>query len=308
MIRTFKSTDTDALIELWNRATPDHPIDKAGFVKNILLDPNFDEEGFFLVEREGELVAFLQAVIRKVPVDVGGNLDTGKGYINVIGFADPADALGKLGLELLSRAEKYIAGYGEREIRVAGYTPNYFYPGINEKYTEQLELFRRAGYTEGSRHRSIEIDLLKYEYPVQLQKLKAVREAEGYGFSSLTPELVRSMLAGFVPGWVHRFRRQLLETMDYSKFRVITFGGEVVGCSVFGDPYSSHERFGPIGVHSEYRGLGLGKLLLADTLVTMKESGLRHAWAQSTPMSGAARTMYDRAGFYTTATFLSFVK
>ena len=56
MIRNFNGKDIEEVIRLWNEVTPHSIIDNRTFVKNILLDPNYDERGFFLYEYEGEIV------------------------------------------------------------------------------------------------------------------------------------------------------------------------------------------------------------------------------------------------------------
>ncbi|MBQ8880087.1 MAG: GNAT family N-acetyltransferase [Clostridia bacterium] len=308
MIRNFNGKDIEEVIRLWNEVTPHSIIDNRTFVKNILLDPNYDERGFFLYEYEGEIVGFILAIIRRVPVDNGGKLDTDKGYINAIGVKCNQKYTSVAIDSLISAAEEYVYGFGDRRISVGGYTPNYFYPGIDSERAIILEALKEHGYTEGASHRSIRLDLSKYEYPEELRLLREERERDGFVFTTLSERYVTSLLSAYLPGWVHRFRRQLLETMDYSKYHIILKDGDVIGCTVYGDPYSAPERFGPFGVNEKFRGLGLGKILLAETLLSMKQDGLDFAWAQSTPMAGPATSIYDRAGFTTYRVFVSFSK
>ena len=77
---------------------------------------------------------------------------------------------------------------------------------------------------------------------------------------------------------------------------------------MFGDPYSSEERFGPYSVSNDFRGMGIGKIILHLCLSKMEERGLDKAWAQATPNSGAARAVYDKAGFETIGEYITFKK
>jgi GNAT superfamily N-acetyltransferase len=84
---------------------------------------------------------------------------------------------------------------------------------------------------------------------------------------------------------------------DLDRIRVVTFGGEVIGFCVFGDPDGSPEGFGPFGVRTDFRGKKLGQILLADCLLEMKKRGLHNAWMQWTGKESAAHFVYEKAGF-----------
>lgn len=307
MIRTFKASDMEEIIKIWNRAFPIHSIDTTFFVKNVLFDVNFSSEGFFVCEDEHGILGFAEMVIRRVPVSAGGSLDSDKAYLRMFAVSDTRN-LSSVGRELLLRAEEYARGFGDRTIVVFDYTPDYIIPGISESQSDYIELFKSMGYTEGKRRRSIRIDLDYFERSPEIESLIAQREAEGFVFSHLENKYIPSLLEYAPPGWTHRYRRLALAEMDYEKFSLIIYEGRVVGCAVFGDPNSTEERFGPYSVSESIRGRGLGKMLLYRTLMDMKSRGLRYAYASSTPISGAAYGVYDKFGFYTTDIFVSLIK
>lgn len=307
-IRTFLGTDIPQILAIWNDTMPLNPIDRRSFVKNFLLDHNFNEKGFFIAEEAGEILGYIYAIIRVYPADVGGDMNENMAYINAIGLKYKKDILGGLGLELIGKAEEYIRSFGNREIYMSHYTPNYIYQGINTEYTAYLELFRQAGYEEAARNQSIAIDLLRYKRPEAIAELKKQREQEGFLFTDMQDEYIQPLFRYAQPGWNHRFRRLLNETMDYGKFSLIVYEGKVVGVNVFGDPYSCEERFGPFSVSQEFRGKGLGQILLHECLTKMKERGLQRAWAQSTPVGSAATHVYAKAGFVSTGKYVIFKK
>lgn len=303
-IRTFRGTDIPQILAIWNRAMPKTPLNRRGFVKNFLLDHNFNDRGFFIAEEAGELLGYIYALVRVYPADVGGDMNENMGYINAIGLKYEKDILGGLGATLIEKAEEYIRSFGNREIHMSHYTPNYIYQGIETGLEAYLELFRRAGYTEAARNQSIAIDLLSYQCPESIRQLKARREAEGFSFTDMRDEYILPLFRYAQPGWNHRFRRLLNETMDYEKFSLIVYQGRVIGVNVFGDPYSCEERFGPFSVDEAFRGLGLGQILLHECLTKMKERGLQRAWAQSTPIATAATHVYAKAGFFPTGEYV----
>ena len=307
MIRKFKASDIENVVEIWNAAFPSHAIDTTFFVKNILFDVNFSKDGFFVWEDERGIVGFAEVVIRRVAVSAGGSLDTDKAYIRMFAVKDGRD-LSSVGRELLLHAEEYVRGFGKRRITVFDYTPDYIIPGMSEGREDYIEIFKSLGYSVGKRHRSIRIDLDSLEASPEIEHLMAEREAEGFIFSHLKNEYIPSLLNYAPPGWVHRYRRLALANMDYEKFNLIILDGEVIGCAVFGDPNSTEERFGPYSVSEGFRGRGLGKILLYRTLMDMKSRGLHYAYALSTPISGAAYGVYEKLGFYTTDIFVSLIK
>ena len=307
-IRTFQGTDIPQILAIWNRTMPRNPINRQGFVKNFLLDHNFNDKGFFIAEEAGEILGYCYAIIRVYPADVGADMNEDMGYINAIGLKYEKDILGGLGLTLIRAAENYIRTFGNRQIHMSHYTPNYIYQGINTEYTAYLALFREAGYTEAARNQSIAIDLLTYQRPESIEQLKKQREAEGFRFTDMKDEYILPLFRYAQPGWNHRFRRILNETMDYEKFNLIIYQGRVIGVNVFGDPYSCEERFGPFSVSQEFRGKGLGQILLHECLTKMKERGLQKAWAQSTPIATAATHVYPKAGFVSTGDYVIFKK
>lgn len=307
-IRTFQGGDIAQIVAIWNKTMPRNPINRHGFVKNFLLDHNFNEKGFFIAEENGEILGYIYAIVRVYPADVGADMNADMGYINAIGLKYEKDILGGLGLALIEKAEGYIHSFGQRQIHMSHYTPNYIYQGINTAYPVYLELFRQAGYTEAARNQSIAIDLLTYQRPDSIAELKAQREKEGFLFTDMKDEYILPLFQYAQPGWNHRFRRILNETMDYEKFSLIVYEGKVIGVNVFGDPYSCEERFGPFSVSAEFRGKGLGQILLHDCLTKMKERGLQKAWAQSTPIATAATHVYAKAGFVSTGTYVIFQK
>ena len=239
---------------------------------------------------------------------MGAPAEDEKGYINAIGLKYEKDILGGLGSQLINTAENYIRSHGKQEIYVSGYTPNYIYQGINVLYADYIALFQQEGYAEKSRSASIAIDLTQYSRPADIDELKLQREQEGFLFTHLTDEYIPEMLKYASPNFNHRLRRILQETMDRKKFNLVVYDGKVIGVTVFGDPYSCEERFGPYSVSPEFRGKGLGKILLHECLTEMKSCGLKNAWAQSTPIASTATFVYAKAGFQRTAEYITFQK
>ena len=290
-IRNIKSTDICEIVELWNEALPHEVIDKKQFVKKVILDPNFTEKGFFVAEEDGKIQGFLNAPFYKSKkVEVG--------CISIMAIRDRS-RVGEIGDILLETAENYLRENGKTHIST-GYAPIYFTQGVEKDLCpEYVELYRSRGYAEKESYKRV-CDLSLFTYPEKSRIKKAELAKEGIYIGEMKDEYILSLIDRTRPfaktTWTYEFKQRLAE-MDYARIRIAAKDGEVIGCCVFGDPTGSPERFGPFGVNSDTQGKGIGSILLHDCFQEMKKRGLQCAWAQWTPVQGAAHTIYERYGF-----------
>lgn len=294
MIRNYKGTDMKGIIALWNECMPYNKINEEMFVKSILLDLNFSPDGVFIYEKDNKIKGFIYATKRRIPVDIGGSMDEDRGWICAIAVAE--DSFDQAPL-LIEKAENYICSDHKRTVYACSYTPNYFYQGINKKYEKYVELFNSLNYSVDECSVSMKIDLNKYMSPDYIPALRKSLNLEGITFSKLTPEYVTSWLTFQKPSWTHRFRRLLNENMDFNQINIALYNNEVIGANIFGDPYSTPERFGPFGVRDDFQAKGIGKILLDDCLLEMKERGLSYAWMQWATAADYVVNMYKKFGF-----------
>lgn len=305
MIRTFNDKDMRDVISLWNECMPYNTITEKDFIKSILLDINFDPNGFFIYEKDEKIKGFVYSTIRKVPIDANSDLETDKGWIVAISIDKEEFAIAP---KLLKCAEEFITKDGMRTICACSYTPNYFYQGINTRYEDYVELFNKSGYRINEISCSMKIDLDEYYTPDFIPDLKKRLEKEDIIFKKLSYEYITSYLTFQKPSWAHRFRRLLNENMDFEQISVAICNNEVIGCNIFGDPHSENERFGPFGVRDDFQGKGIGKILLDDCLAEMKKRGLKYAWMQSSSAEEHVVNLYKKFGFKVTGEYINFIK
>ncbi len=307
-IRTYKDADIENVLALWNETLAYHPIDLRCFTRKILLDVNFDRDGFFLAEDEAGLCGFAYAVKRKLPLEIGIAEDADKGFITALGVRKGM-AFQSVGAALLEKAEAFIKADGERRIMVSGYTPEYFHQGICPAlYPEYAALLEENGYAAQSDSASMELDLTMYQTASEVQEKRRRLLEEGYYIGPLRHRDIVPLLEYVLPGWRYRYRRLLREEDDMGKIRVAVKDGKVIGANMFGDPYDGAEAFGPFSVSAEYQGKGIGQVLLADCLDEMKKRGLHAAWIQWAHYKDAAGAVYRKAGFRQTGIYIIYSK
>jgi len=313
-IRTYQGRDAYEIPKLWNRVLVNDQASREMIVRKLLLDLNFVPEGFFVAEEDGKILGFINAVFRHTIFNRGADMENGTGYINCF-VVDKEVDVEEVGGLLIHAAEDYFKKHGKTRIEM-GYYPIYFTQGINEQdHPEYVTLFQKHGYV-GNRSYAMDIDLTAYRTPDNIESKRKNLENEGFYIGPLTDEYLVSFLdidQPFTgPSWSFEFRERLIRELDYDRIRIAAKDGQVVGACGFGDPNSSMERFGPFGVNKDLQGKGIGSVLLADALNEMKKRMLHCAWMQWTsgigPNSGPSGTVYRRAGFRETKTYIKFKK
>ncbi len=85
------------------------------------------------------------------------------------------------------------------------------------------------------------------------------------------PEILAFVGEHFSPKWIYEAEMALFHRNCF----LVTEGGRILGFACY--DASAKGFFGPIGVHPDHRGRGIGKALLLRTLEAMKEDGYAYA-------------------------------
>ena len=309
-IRTYVTRDTESLLELWNSAHPSTPLTMERMARLLFLDCNFSPADLLVaVGDDGrELLGMSYCPHRYFAVGKDGDIEENKGFITL--FAVACDSFDDVGKVLLSVSEEHHRR-GGRSIISTAYSPLYLTQGFESGEENYIRLFESSGYSRSSSYKR-SADLASFSLPGSYVGARRRLESEGIVFGPLRYEYLQEFLdpgSEFSsPGWSWEFRTRLSADFDLEKARTAVCGGHVIGGCIFGDPNSDEGRFGPLGVSPAFRGRGIGGVLFADCLETMKRRGIKRAWAQWTPGEGPAHALYEKAGFAIEACIVSFRK
>ena len=303
MVRGYRHCDEASLLTLWNAALPHDPIDVRTFRRKVLLDPNFDPEWLLVAELDGRLAGFCLCLTH------GGTINHrvpgASGWVTAFGVAPEFRRQG-VGSALLARGLDLSRSAGCREVLIAPYTPNYFVPGVDAThYAEGLAFLQKRGFEVASRPLSMDANIVLFDYAPYQPREDTLR-AQGIEVRSLQGHELPLLLA-FLKGhasadWLRDARELLTDTTrglaSLDQFTVAVRGAEeIIGYCQF-----RGEHFGPFGVREDLRGQGIGTVLLAKCLQTMRQHGLHNAWVLWTSDENADR-VYSRFGFRETRRF-----
>jgi Acetyltransferases len=302
-VRGYRSSDESQLLSLWNAALPYDPIDRRTFHRKVLLDPNFDPDWLLVADADGKLVGFCLCLIRRVPMEKVG-MEPNKGWITAFGVHPEWRGKG-IGTMLLERAIQLFRNADRTEVLISPYTPNYFVPGVDERnYADGLAFLLKRGFEVVTHAISMDANIVLFDPTPYAEREQRLRE-QGIEVRNLRPNEVPDLMAflkAHMPGdWVRHARELLTDIAkglgDYDQFIVAWHDGEIVGYCQF-----EGEHFGPYGVRSDMQGRGIGTVLMAKCLQTMRQKGLHNAWVLWTSEE-TAQKVYNQFGFRETRRF-----
>ncbi len=308
-LRQFEQRDERKVIELWNRCCTVDQISLGKFRMQAIYDDNYDETLSWTVFDGERLIGFIMATKRKFPYMERG-LEPERGWINVL-FVDPKVRRQKVGTLLLETAEKELLQRGVKSITLGAYSPNYFFPGVDENhYPEAASFFQKHNYQRKDMHYSMGMDLNKNHIPEGIIMKKQQLEKEGYQFiefdGDYSLELLNFIKHEFGGGWK---RNALMAMKNHTAEDVILLvlnpEGTIIGfCMRAID--ENPERFGPIGIDGNYRNAGIGSVLLHLQCQKMKENGCKRMYFMTTDEAG--KRYYQRNGLSVLRTYVDYRK
>lgn len=297
-IRPYHPADEAGVLSIWNAALYADPINATTWRAKVLLDPNFHSEGCLVAEADGSVVGFLLSLHRRVPF-FGQGLESERAWITAFGVHPDMQHQG-IGSALLDAALDRLASLGATTVSISPYVPNYFTPGPDvSAYAQGIDFLTRRGFEVMSRPISMRVELTGFQIPESIEARRQALAMEGVDIRPATPAdivpVLEFALQHFSWDWHREATGVFLDlfTADPRTVGMIVAmqNGEILG-------YAQHrsERFGPFGVHPELRSRGIGRVLLASTLLEMLKKNFHAAWFLWTG-DDAAR-LYSQVGFH----------
>jgi mycothiol synthase len=298
-IRSYQGADEAQLLEVWRAAMVADALSDHLFRTKVLLDPNFLPENLPVAVQDGRVVGFVLALTRQVPLFLQG-LEPDNAWITAFGIHPDFRRQG-IATQLFAHIRQRLAADRRKTIDIAPYVPNYFVPGVDiQAYPGTLAFLDHQGFQVRSHAISMGADLSGFRIPPEILELEERREREdGVTIRPVDsvdlPELMPFIVKHFGWDWYRFAQEYLTDVFGGSNTPQICFlvarrHGVIVGyCQ------QRLERFGPFGVDSAYRNLGIGRLLLFRCLATM--SARHHYFAYFLWTGDDAARLYALAGF-----------
>jgi len=164
-----------------------------------------------------------------------------------------------------------------------------------------VELLEGLGYEVSSREVDYIVDMESFFTPSHIGRIAEKLIKAGYSFriAERSEQERISTWIGRVFSSTWALEASVALRRDYGGVIIAEKSSEIVGFSTYGSmaPY----RFGPIGVHPQHRGLGIGDVLLFKTLEEMKLLGNRYAvipWTSHLHFYAGVPGIYRLRKFY----------
>ncbi|GIP38515.1 hypothetical protein J31TS4_17950 [Paenibacillus sp. J31TS4] len=305
--RYYERGDEKRIVKLWNECLRLDPITDLRFRNLVLLDANFDPEGLRLAFDGERLVGCMYGVRRRLPM-LGTDLEPENGWIPFF-FVAPEARRRRIAANLLQDVFAFLAKHGRTTVFFASYAPHYILPGLDEDaYPEAGAFLRKHGFRKRYSPVAMNIPLVGYAIPEDVEQLKRQRMEEGYTFEPAEDGDLYEVIqfATHVmenADWGRAIREGVRQGLPLTSLHLARDHGRLVGFCMHGGYEGIRERFGPFGVDPEQQGRGLGKILLYDLLASMRAQGMHGAWFLWTGETTPAGYLYKRAGFRVTRTF-----
>lgn len=280
-IRPYRGEDEGALIELWNLVLQGDPITSSLFHTRVLLDANFRTDSLLLAESGGALAGFVLGITRRVPLFLEG-IQPDVAWVTSFAV-HPAYQRQGIATSLFETLLAAWQAEDRHALRISPYVPNYFTPGVDrDLYPAAVQFLHKLGFQVVSEPVSMQLDLTGFRILPEIEALErrlssqagiTVRPLESRDLPQVMPFIAQH----FGWEWWRHAQEYLLELLGPGSDQVV-FWVACRGAEILGYCQMRRERFGPFGVLPAMRGQGIGRVLLARCVASIRARGFYSAW------------------------------
>jgi len=297
-IRKFKPEEWRKIIQLWNRTLPGDPITENIFVKWLLTDPNYDPNGFRVLESNGEIKAAALGW-HQVANSIFGNSPSEnkkKGFLFPLLIEDSGEGV-KYGEALLNDMDQYFRKHDKSIIQIRGLMA-LFPDGVD---SDMCPVYIKNDFSVVEKIHSMRVDLYKFQIDESIQERINTMEKEGFTFVHFNSDDLTAIMDFFSeetpPIFRFEFQKKLQWGAPHDEFMFVKKGNEVVGFCQHNHYGQQPERVGPFMVARSVRGQKIGQALVAKFLESMAFKGFRTAYFNTSEEKNTH--FYAKNGFKT---------
>ena len=283
IIRPFEREDADRVTDLWNRCLLCDRIEPASLLR-LLETPNYDRDGVLVTTSDGEIVGFIAAIIRKVPlVGVGRSEDTGW-ILNF--FARPDHYATGVGAALLDAGLDFLRSHGRKEVLLSFFHEFYFFAGMDARHVAVIDFLESQGFERTRESSDVVRSLVNFQTPQWVVQAEEALRQEGITFDYCRETYRRRYLTFMrehFPGvWYLRAEKYVAEDGDPERKLLALRDGEVIGFISFG--VSPRGSIGETGVLPSLRRKHIGSVLVYRALDEMIRKGAEALYIGGCPL------------------------
>lgn len=316
MLRPYDAEDAGAVAELWNGAltaeagasewyVADNRLSE-GKLERIASDPNYDPEGAVVYQHGGRVVGYARVVVKTVPSYEGEPLGEVPAYLEGLVVGQSFRRQG-IGTELLEHIESYAQARGKQIVRVACW---------HSAIAGVSMLAGSSGYRflvkRGYEAVPLEIKLrLRFEDFSLRDQIVETRERlcrEGIQFrhyGDRDRDSFVSLVKGQFPHWWHSTYGPNLDRDHPLPVLIALEDDRVVGFIGFVRVHEDRTAAFTPGVDPEYRGRGIGTVLVNLWGAEVKEEGAVESAISTGTTNYPAQRIYFGMGYENLGEFSS---
>jgi GNAT superfamily N-acetyltransferase len=286
---TYRSIDLDeigAALSLWNESCPLDPLNEAVLTEKIFGDESVPFEQRIVASSEGQLVG----------IAIGANRSTKPTYGCLKLFAVHPDYRRQgIGTAMVRRIQAQLRENQRSGMRIGESPPNYLQPGIDKRLSDAIGFAEARGFRAFAETCNMTVDLKQAPLDASTRELVLMRQEIRFRRARTSDKSATMAFVNTVfPAWKGELEATFLNrpislhiAVSYSES-----GGErIVAFSAYDANNVGTGWFGPMGTAPEYRGKGIGEVLLKHCLADILNTGLAEAiipWVGPVPFYAGA--------------------
>ena len=267
-LRELADGDLPSLLDLCQRTLPLDRFSLPALRHHMLNEPNHRRDYQLSIWDGARLAGVMVGGVRETQAHPGA-------WVRLFAI-DPAYRRQGLATRLLADLEGRLRGDGYKRLSVGNSVPNYFWPGLDIRYTAGLCFLQRAGFQRAGDAVNMQVDLLARDWDTT--DAEAGLAQSGFTVRRLLPEDQNRFGAWLGEHWSPIWHYEALSS--YKNNPVSTFvalvEGRICAFASYNATTFAHV-FGPTGTEPALQGRGLGRVLFLRCMRDLKDLGYQAA-------------------------------